>query len=141
MLSKRKARYEEDEMELTSLIDCVFLLLIFFMVTTVFKNPQQFKLTLPEAEQAVVVEEKKLTLEISSEGKMALNGRLVTLVSLGGYIRSEKGKVRSGTIIIKADKITKHGLVLNAMRAAKEAGISTIILASEKKIQEAEKIP
>jgi len=133
MLFRKRAPYEEEEeIELTPLIDCVFLLLIFFMVTTVFKNPQQFKLALPEAVQAAVVEEKKLTLEISPEGKMALNGRMVDLASLGGYILSEKERARTVTIIIKADKTTKHGLVLSAMRVAKEAGIGTIVLACEK---------
>ncbi len=132
MIFKKKAQYEEDEMELTSLIDCVFLLLIFFMVTTVFKNPQQFRLTLPQAVEAAVVEEKKLTLEIGPDGNMALNGRVVNLASLSGYINAEKERARSVTLIIKADKATKHGVVLSAMRSAKEVGIATIVLACEK---------
>ena len=55
-MPKRKSTYEEEEMNLTPLIDCVFLLLIFFMVTTVFKQPYSLKVELPEADQAQVVE-------------------------------------------------------------------------------------
>ena len=60
-------------MELTPLIDCVFLLLIFFMVTTVFKEPYRLKVLLPEAVEAVMIEEKKLVATVDRTGAMEVN--------------------------------------------------------------------
>ena len=129
------AEEEEEgvEIELTPLIDCVFLLLIFFMVTTIFKNPQQLRMTLPEAEQATQAEEKKLIAEIDQEGRMALNGRPVTMDELDMRLIDEKAQTRAATVIIKTDKDTKHGLVLDVIQIAKSVGIETIVLATEEK--------
>ena len=55
---------EDENLNLTPLIDCVFLLLIFFMVTTVFKQPYSLRVELPQARQATIVEEKKLVASI-----------------------------------------------------------------------------
>ena len=54
-MPRRKSVYEEQELNMTPLIDCVFLLLIFFMVTTVFKQPYSLQVVLPEAQQGVIV--------------------------------------------------------------------------------------
>ena len=72
-MAKRKRIYEEQEMNLTPLIDCVFLLLIFFMVTTVFKQPYSLQVELPEARHAKQVEEKKLVGTITVDGRMEIN--------------------------------------------------------------------
>jgi biopolymer transport protein ExbD len=69
---RRKAKEEENE-NLTPLIDCVFLLLIFFMVTTVFKQPYSLQVELPLARHAKEVEEKKLVGSITVDGRMEIN--------------------------------------------------------------------
>ena len=79
---RRKSLYEEQELNMTPLIDCVFLLLIFFMVTTVFKQPYSLQVVLPEAQQAQIVEEKKLVATITQDGRMEINRHLVTLDNL-----------------------------------------------------------
>ena len=132
---RREGGVESGEMELTPLIDCVFLLLIFFMVTTVFQEPYRLKVLLPEAEEAAMIEEKKLVATIDRAGVMEVNRHLVTMESLEGVLAREKEGVRVVTLIIRTDKDTRHGLVLDLMETAKRIGIEKIVLATEKKAE------
>lgn len=133
---RRESIVESDDLNLTPLIDCVFLLLIFFMVTTVFKEPYLLKVLLPEAEQATLIEEKKLVATIDRAGVMEVNRHPVTLETLEGVLTREKEGVRVVTLIIRTDKQTRHGLVLDTMEIAKRIGIEKIVLATEKKEKE-----
>lgn len=133
---RRERVVESDELDLTPLIDCVFLLLIFFMVTTVFKQPYRLKVLLPEAEQATLIEEKKLVATIDRAGVMEVNRYPVTLETLEGVLTREKEGVRVVTLIIRTDRQTRHGLVLDTMEIAKRIGIEKIVLATEKKEKE-----
>ena len=132
-MEPRESVAESGEMELTPLIDCVFLLLIFFMVTTVFQEPYRLKVLLPEAEEAAMIEEKKLVATIDRAGVMEVNRYPVTLESVEGVLAREKEGVRVVTLIIRTDKDTRHGLVLDLMETAKRIGIEKIVLATEKK--------
>ena len=123
---------ENEELNLTPLIDCVFLLLIFFMVTTVFKQPHSLRVELPLAHQATLVEEKKLVASIDKSGAMEINRNLTTLAELPDLLRREKETTRSLTLIIRTDKKTRHGPVLEVMEIAKRLGIDKVVLATEK---------
>ena len=123
---------ENEELNLTPLIDCVFLLLIFFMVTTVFKQPHSLRVELPLANQATLVEEKKLVASIDKSGAMEINRNLTTLAELPDLLRREKETTRSLTLIIRTDKKTRHGPVLEVMEMAKRLGIDKVVLATEK---------
>ena len=132
---RREGGVESGEMELTPLIDCVFLLLIFFMVTTVFQEPYRLKVFLPEAEEAAMIEEKKLVATIDRAGVMEVNRYPVTMESVEEVLAREKEGVRVVTLIIRTDKDTRHGLVLDLMETAKRIGIEKIVLATEKKAE------
>jgi biopolymer transport protein ExbD len=130
---QRRSLVGSVEMELTPLIDCVFLLLIFFMVTTVFKQPYRLKVLLPLAIEAVIIEEKKLVATVDRGGSMEINRFPVTPENLEGVLTREKEGARVVTLIIRTDKDTGHGLVLDMMETAKRIGIEKIVLATEKK--------
>ena len=120
------------ELNLTSLIDAVFLLLIFFMTTTVFVKSTQLRIELPQATHYDRLEpEKKLNLRISSEGKLEINSQMVTMGELGGWRESEKMRTSSSTLIITADGDTPHGFVIDAMEVAVIAGIEKIDIETE----------
>jgi biopolymer transport protein ExbD len=133
MSRRRRRGPEEDKQELdvTPMIDCVFLLLIFFMVTTVFKQPYSLRVTLPEATQSVIVEEKKLVASIDADGRMEINRHPVDLASMEAILRREKQKTRSLTLIVRTDKATKHRHVLDLFEVAKRVGIEKIPLATD----------
>ena len=130
-MPRRKSLYEEQELNMTPLIDCVFLLLIFFMVTTVFKQPYSLQVVLPEAQQGVIVEEKKLVASITEDGRMEINRHLVTLDDLEQVLLREKEGTRSLTLVVRTDQETPHKYLLDLFEVAKRVGIEKIPLATE----------
>lgn len=128
---RRRRVIEEDELNVTPLIDCVFLLLIFFMVTTVFKQPYSIPVELPEAKESQIVEEKKLVASIAADGRMEINRHPVTIETLEGILRREKEGTRSLTLIVRTDKETPHRFVLDLFEVAKRVGIEKIPLATD----------
>ena len=129
---KTTSRLEETPMNMTPLIDCVFLLLIFFMVTTVFSTPPGLKVDLPKAAESDLPPEKDLNIIISKTGEMELNGEPVTMDDLDQRLREAKELYRSKVLIIKADKNTTHGIVVDVMDAAKGVGIDELAIATER---------
>ena len=143
---KFKNSREDDELEinLTPLIDVVFLLLIFFMVSTTFTKESQLKIQLPEAkgEETVQQEIPKLVIEISALGVYAVKGpadqaaRQVLNTSadaLQRVIRSaaedqDRGKL---LVIVRADKKTPHEAVVRALSVAGQLGLTRITFATE----------
>ncbi|NKB67434.1 MAG: biopolymer transporter ExbD [Candidatus Latescibacteria bacterium] len=117
------------ELNLTPMIDCVFLLLIFFMVTTVFTSAAGLKIELPQAENWQKIKETKLFLSVDEDGRMELNSKVVTKSSLTSVLMAEKTRTRTVTLIIKADKESQHVYTLDIMEIAKNLGIETISLA------------
>ena len=118
-------------MDMTPLIDCVFLLLVFFMVTTVFKQPYSLQVELPEATQAKVVEEKKLVASITADGRMEINRHPVTLETLEQVLQREKAGTHSLTLVVRTDKKTRHRHLLDLFEVAKRVGIEKIPLATD----------
>src|SRR3989304_1980630 len=98
--SQRKPVSVDEDLNITPLIDCVFLLLIFFMVTTVFKEPSTQRVDLPEADRATVIEKKDLVASINREGDIELNRRPATIETVEEMLVREKEGVRSVTLII-----------------------------------------
>lgn len=117
----------EFQLNLTPMIDAVFLLLIFFMTTTVFIKASQLQIVLPEAQHFDQLKsEKKLNLRISGEGKLEINSQLVGMVDLRGWLQRERIRTGSTTLIITADADAPHGFVIDAMEMATMAGVEKI---------------
>jgi biopolymer transport protein ExbD len=122
----------EFELNLTPMIDAVFLLLIFFMTTTVFVNSTQLKIELPDAvHYDKLTSEKKLNLRISGDGQLEINGQLVAMSQLAGWLEREKVKTGSSTLIITADAEAAHGYIIDAMEMATVAGVEQIDIETE----------
>jgi len=120
---------KNNELNLTPLIDAVFLLLVFFMVTSVFVQATQLKVELPiAANYDKIDQEKKLNLLISAEGQLEFNSQLVSMGQLASVLEDERLRSGSSTLIVTADAQTPHGYVLDAMEMAVMAGVSKIDL-------------
>ena len=120
---------KNNELNLTPLIDAVFLLLVFFMVTSVFVKATQLKVELPiAANYDKIDQEKKLNLLISAEGQLEFNSQLVSMGQLASVLEDERLRSGSSTLIVTADAQTPHGYVLDAMEMAVMAGVSKIDL-------------
>ncbi|MCO7555265.1 ExbD/TolR family protein [Metapseudomonas otitidis] len=123
---------EEVFLNLTSFIDVVFVLLLFFVVTTTFSRPSEMKIELPEAVSGTPTEattEKTLELSISADGQYALNGQVLVkndLTTLMNALGKESGGDNSLPMIISADAKTTHQSVITAMDAAGKLGFSKL---------------
>jgi biopolymer transport protein ExbD len=135
-LRKKPSVMESDTLEITPLIDCVFLLLIFFMVTTVFKDPQQLKLTLPIAANPQELEKRQIVAELDEDGNVAIDSQMVSMDTVDAYLVSAKQDKGIATLLIKADKQTKHGDVIKLMMMARSVQIESIAMAVDTEQQD-----
>jgi biopolymer transport protein ExbD len=135
---KLQARPKEDpEINLTSLIDVVFLLLIFFMVTTTFEHQAVLKVDLPEASavESQAEEPDRLELVIDKSGAMFLNDqRLVdsTEQTLRAAFEQAAGDDRSLPLVLRADRETAHHFVVTAMDVAAQLGFVNLSIAADR---------
>jgi biopolymer transport protein ExbD len=125
----------EPEVNMTSLIDVVLLLLIFFMVSTSFVKQSQISISLPAAESAAVVEEfpEQLDIMITEQGTYLVNGREL-INSRPETIRNALQKVSGGNtnlpLTISADANARHQHVVTAMDVAGKLGFVKISIAT-----------
>ncbi len=125
---------EELSIGLTPLIDVVFILLIFFMVTTTFNRSSELRIDLPEASSSKSAEPgKKLEIAIDAKGQYYINQ--VKVIGTGRktlYLAMRKvvGKNRDIPVILKADAAATHQSVINAMDAAGRLGLTRISIAT-----------
>jgi len=125
----------QPEVNLTSLIDVVLLLLIFFMVSTSFVKQSQISISLPQADSAAVVEEvpDQIDIMITETGSFLVNGREL-INSRVETIRNALQKVSGGNsnlpLTISADANARHQDVVTAMDVAGRLGFTRISIAT-----------
>jgi biopolymer transport protein ExbD len=125
----------QPEVNLTSLIDVVFLLLIFFMVSTSFVKQSQISIRLPQAENTVVVEEvpEQIDIMITADGTYLVNGREL-INNRAETIRNALQKTSAGRsdlpLTISADANARHQDVVTAMDVAARLGFTKISIAT-----------
>jgi len=126
---------EEPEVNLTSLIDVVLLLLIFFMVSTSFVKQSQISIRLPEADNSPVVEDvpEAIDLMITEQGTVLVNGREL-INNRPETIRNALQKISGGNnalpLTISADANARHQFVVTAMDVAGKLGFTQINIAT-----------
>jgi len=132
---KRQNR-EELSLNLTPLIDIVFLLLIFFMVSTTFTKENHLSINLPEAEGEVADAPNQIVeVVIDRHGQYSLNGQALIsnkLLTLKQAIEKVSKGDRNMPFIITADAATPHESVVRAMDAAGQLGFSRLSITSKK---------
>ncbi len=114
------------QLEITPLIDCVFLLLIFFMLTSNFVASRGINIKLPRASAREIVKNRIVTITISSEDIIYLNGKIFTRGELERYLR----KLHPPSIFIKADRDSTLGAVVEIWDICKRLGINKIGVAT-----------
>jgi len=142
-LNLRHRVKEDPTIDLTSLIDVVFLLLIFFMVSTTFERPAAMKVDLPEASEVEAQPEQteRLELVIDAAGRMFLNDRQLVddrTRTLKAALSEAAGDRRDLPLILRADRETPHHYVLTAMDVAAQLGFSNLSIAADRSDGQAE---
>ena len=124
------AAREEVFLNLTSLIDVIFVLLLFFVVTTTFSRPSQLKIDLPEASSAQAAQQselKQLEVLVSADGQYEVNGQLLLnsdLESLMAALQRESEGDSSLPLTLSAGAKTPHQAFITAMDAAGKLGFA-----------------
>ncbi len=134
-MNLRKFERQEPDVNLTPLIDVVFLLLIFFMVSTTFTRESQISVDLPQS-TAKPVETDQTTIEVTidAQGHYYVNQQLVVnkkLDTLKRALQIAVGDNKNPALIINADAKTTHQSVVTAMDAARQLGIVHLSLATQ----------
>ena len=116
------------ELQMAPLIDCVFLLLIFFMVSAIMKVPPKFQVELPKSLTRHEFPQKRFNLFIGRNGEMAVDDHIMlTLDDLEEFLARHEERI--STLIIKADKYAEHGVVIDTMERAKRRAIGQLAIA------------
>jgi len=133
----RSAQQEDPEISLTSLIDVVFLLLIFFMVSTTFEHQAVLKVDLPEASEVSAPENQPDSFElvIDKNGQFYLNDRQLIdgrPETVRAALVEAAGEDREMPIVLRADSETPHHFVVTAMDVAAQLGFHKLSIAAER---------
>jgi len=133
---RRHRRREEPGIDLVNLIDVVFMLLIFFMMSTTFTNETRLRINLPEASgEPRERESDAIEIVVDSHGDYSINDRLLlnndSLTVLRALQEAAAGRdLATQRVIITADANATHQSVVRAMDAAGKAGLSRIAIAT-----------
>lgn len=131
----RTKRETELDINITPLIDVVFLLLIFFMVSTTFQRESEITIELPESSgKAAETAEKVIEISIDNEGRYFVNQRRIKdtdIETLKSAIKITRGDTKEPKLIISADKMTPHQSVVRAMDAARQLGLVHLTFATK----------
>ena len=123
-MNRRKKTGDDDDIPMAPMIDCVFLLLIFFMVSAIMRVPPPFTVTLPDSATQHEFTRKKYNLFISSDGRISIDDQeMLTLEDMELFIAAHENQI--STLIIKADKRAKHGDVIDVVERAKQRSSKT----------------
>ncbi len=122
---------EAEEPDMTPLIDCVFLLLIFFMVTTVFLHTKGLEVDMPAQSESVEDQKKDINVLIDSEGKIELKGEVIEPAYLAQRLVQAMEEANNKNIIIQAEGECPQKYVIFVVDKAKEVGVEAIAFARE----------
>ena len=122
---------ERVEINISPLIDMVFLLLIFFVVTTAFIEETGVEVKKPTAASAKVLEKESILLTVTQEGKIYYGGREIGLNGVRGLI-SRLLKEEQRPVIIIADENSRTGIVVDVIDECKLAGAKNVSIAAQR---------
>ena len=135
MTFKERKKDTGFSIDIAPLVDVVFLLLIFFMLSTTFEIKPGIKVDLPEGTtKEIKTEPNDLKIFITKKEEIFFNGKRVNLEKLKKELAKIKNKNK--LIIIEADKFSYHGVVVSVMDVAKSQGFNNFAIATRVKRSE-----
>lgn len=124
----RKTKLLKGDLDITPLIDCVFLLIIFFMLSSSFVSPAGIKVRLPRTVTADVLQEEKFVIVITAEGLIYWKQEPISLEKLKQELANRSSRINS--ILIKADKNATLGRIIEVWDICRETGIEKVNIAT-----------
>lgn len=131
-MRRRRARGgDESEVNLTPMLDVVFIMLIFFIVTASFVKEAGIDVTRPPAATAERKERGNILVAITANDQIWVDRRMVDPRALRANIERLHAENPQGSVVIQADQDSKNGLLVQVMDAARLAGVESVSLAAE----------
>ncbi|MCD6579788.1 biopolymer transporter ExbD [bacterium] len=123
---------EELKFDLTPLVDVIFLLLIFFMVTTTFVYQPTIKINLPSSKQPVSVNRNYISITVDKNGNIFLfEKKLKSVKELVAFLRREYEDNNDRIVLIRGDKDTRYENVITLLDTVKNTGFKRVLIATK----------
>jgi len=123
---------DESGVDITPMLDVVFIMLIFFIVTATFIKEAGIDVDKPEAATAVVQEKASILVAIDAEDRVWINRREVDVRSVRSIIERLHAENPKGTVVIQADRDSRNNTLVQVMDASRRAGVYEIALAANR---------
>ena len=132
IIAGRGRRTGATELNMASLIDMVFILLIFFLVTTSFVKEAGVVIKRPLASTAETKEKTNMVVAVTHEGTIYVEGRTIDIRSVRAYMERFLAETPKGSVVIAADKDSKTGVVIQVLDACRLAGVNNVSVAARR---------
>jgi biopolymer transport protein ExbD len=133
-MRRKRVRQEEDAyIDITPMLDIVFIMLIFFIVTATFVKESGIDVTRPDAETAVKQNRVAILIAIRDNNEVWINRRQVDLASVRANVEKLHAENPQGGAVIQADREAETGVLVEIMDQVRLAGVGAISIAAEEK--------
>lgn len=122
---------EAEEINMTPMLDVVFIMLIFFIVTASFVKEAGIDVNRPEAATAVKKERANILVAISDQGEIWINKRQIDVRAVQANIERLKAENPQGSVVIQADKKATTETLIKVMDASRSAGVFDVSIAAQ----------
>jgi len=130
-LGSRRKNQDEAEIDMTSMLDIVFIMLIFFIVTSSFVNESGIEVNRPQASNSASQKDAGLFIAVTANNEIYIDKRVVDKERVQATLENLLIEQPDMSLVIQADEYAFNGTVIAVMDAAKGAGITDIALATE----------
>lgn len=121
---------EEPGIDLTPMLDVVFIMLIFFIVTSSFIKESGVEVNRPQADSASSQEKGNILIAVTADGQVWLDKQVVDVRSVRAHVERMRQEQPEGVVVVQADQDARTGLVVKVMDQARLAGVQDVVLAA-----------
>ena len=131
----RQQTEEEPGIDLTPMLDVVFIMLIFFIVTSSFIKESGIEVNRPQADTASSQEKGNILIAVTAAGQVWLDKQVVDVRSVRAHVERMRQEQPEGVVVVQADQDARTGLVVQVMDQARLAGVPDVVLAASTESQ------
>lgn len=118
-------------LNITPLVDVLLILIVFFVVTSTFMEQPGIKLELPKSRTADLQRVEKAILIVSDDSKLFFRNKEISLQELPSILNDEMQESVDRSLIVSADKVVQHGLIVSIMDIARQSGVEKLVVSTE----------
>ena len=138
MIHIERRKPKTPEISIAPLVDCVFLLLIFFLLTSTFAKPRGIRIELPSSSTATKAERQSIEIAVADSGEIRINGAPTTLQHLPESLEAEVERGGKRPVYLVADRRVVLDTVTQVIDCARQARLTTVAIATRRAPQDSE---